>query len=171
VEELLTKIRTNVHLQSAPIIVAAEGNLGLEADHLYEFLARLNLKNVFHMSERPDQRAGVQKTERNTNEYVKAINRAMLLQGLSFADVCFSLERSVEEERSRLRVMMENYSLVPKTVNRRPGARESYYATGKLKGAQDDLLIAAMMCIYWRERFWSDRARYGQLHQRIGAVY
>lgn len=86
-----------------------------------------------------DRRYGVYKTAKNTLQYMKTCQRALLLNNIKLSDAFANLASS-KTVIDILRKQMETF----------PRIRSTEYMSKKLKGdIQDDLLITLFMCLYW----------------------
>lgn len=111
------------------------------------------------MRERAGGGEGVPKNESTTREYV-GILEGMLLQGeIVFAEDIVTIsakfiDGTIQDQIDRLHSQLGSLRLEPiRKLN--DYAEQKYKYTAKTGASSDDLLVALMMCLYWKTVFWS----------------
>lgn len=142
-------IRANPYLREATIVYIPE-NLPSNTGGMVAHYCR-DIHNSVTMREfGADRRNGVPKDQKITMTMMLRMKRALMNQCLQFADPLGIYERgSTLKEAAVVQVLcdqMLSYRFDEKTKK----------LSGKGDGGRDDLLVSAMMILYWQEAFQED---------------
>jgi hypothetical protein len=153
---LLDQLRARPLLRETPVVVIIECCMGIAASHISRYFD--DAPNVVVMFEGAGGREGVPKSLEST-EIMKSECEALMEQdALRFVDDAtgVAFETPFGAERDRLFAQLSNlrYEALPKA---NPHDEQRYKLTGKSGATADDLLIATLMCPYWRRRFWASQ--------------
>ena len=139
------------------IIFFAESNLGQEADHMCFMLRNMGFVHCV----REEGIAGVRTTNKRKELYAMELSKFMS-QGACVVHEQVVCENPFgDEDRSRraldeLRKQLTGFrKIVLQSTTGRSEARVCY--TGKMQGANDDLVITLSICAYWGVQFLSKR--------------
>jgi hypothetical protein len=173
---IISQLRSDVRFSTVPIVMMVESVACQTASHVHSYIRSARLPDVFMMMERsPDAngqwREGCPKDKEITYNMALSLTRMLSIGYLVLSDKIFTYnknpEKSAEKELEKLRQMMVNFRRVYKKFTTVQADR-GYHITAKTdSGAQDDLLIALCMCLYWREVFWQNKVKYRAEQARI----
>jgi hypothetical protein len=147
-------MRKNVMLQ-CPIVCIIEAAPGLSASTISRDIEEANIPDLVVMSERSGYMEGVVKNDAITYEYYVELKRVMTVGCLTYWDQLITNKRRPQKTQAKFENMISNLRAVPLQSNQVDGDKR-YKITAKIGGTPDDMLIAAMMCLYWRGHFWRD---------------
>jgi len=143
-------LRANRYLQQAAIIYIPEtcnDNLGGVLAHYLQ-----GVPNSITMTELgamgTDMRPGVPKTQKNTMSMMLKMKRLLSTKSLYFADL-MGTYRDIRADTIK-------QVLCDQLLAYRWDEKEKKLS-GKAEGGRDDLLISAMMILYWHEVFFASR--------------
>ena len=149
----IRRLRQHEHYQTVPIWVIPENNLGLESSHIEKFVTRLPGVRVYH--EQEEARAGVRKSQQNTDDYQILFEDMLKKRRMFFAYDLFTVSKGHAKKNgdttsitNELRDQLERYHWEIKQANDAFGKRR-ITMTGKMGGAQDDLYISTVMLAFW----------------------
>lgn len=128
-------------------IFIPENNLGHEATHMMRMIAgRRDVKTFWQKADRP----GICKGANTAYNYVAYVNDLLRSNQLRFSHDLFTVTRghTPETAKAALQEEMQRYH-EEVMLARTDFQRTKTVLTGKTGGMQDDLVIAAMQCIYW----------------------
>ncbi len=122
---------------------------------------------VFHENE--DERAGVRKTQQNTDDYQICVEDMLKKRLISWDRTLFTVSKNYEKSNgdttaieAELRQQLERYHWEVEEAKNNFGKRK-IVMTGKMGGAQDDLYVSFAMCCFWgkfiRRQTAADRRR------------
>lgn len=143
----ITRLLESPFLRSSHVIFIPENNMGLESAHLDTMVRDIPEVETFWEK---DARAGVCKTAAVTRDYQFLLNLALSQGGFLFDRDLFTVtrEQTPESMMDLLQDQMLRYHWERKKAPDSMG-KDRYTITGKVGSAQDDLLISAMMVVYW----------------------
>jgi hypothetical protein len=108
---------------------------------------------VFHENEA--ERAGVRKTQQNTDDYQICVEDMLNKSHISFDRTLFTVSKNYEKSNgdtssieSELRNQLERYHWEVEQAKNNFGKRK-IVMTGKMGGSQDDLYVSFAMCCFW----------------------
>jgi hypothetical protein len=153
----IARLLENRHFRASHIIFIPENNLGLESAHLDTMVRDIPEVETFWEK---DTRAGVCKTATNTRDYQFLLNHALSQGGLLFDRDLFTVsrEQTADSMMATLQDQMMRYHWERKKAVDSMG-KDRYTITGKVGNSQDDLLISAMMVVYWGRTISRDPRR------------
>ena len=162
--DIIRRIRNNLELR-CPIVCIPEAMTGHSASKIAADIEEANLPGIVVMSERAGYLEGVTKDDKITFEYYSELEKAMRSGCLTFWDRLITTwndrkqhQRTPLKDKQKLGIMCQNLRMVPLNKNLEHGDMR-YKITAKIGQAQDDILIALMMCLYWRGVFWRDQVK------------
>lgn len=135
-----------------------------------------NFPKTLTMCERAGGGEGVPKTELITKEYAGQIEGLLVNKELRYASTCITnseelVHGTLDDQKQRLLDQMGalRYEPIHKMKDYEP---QKYKLTAKVGSTSDDILVALMMCLYWKHEFWrSDRLEYIQFIRMYVADY
>lgn len=175
--------RVRERFPHCPIVFIPESNLGKEASHLEKYVSRDPLTVTMQESARGWY--GVCKTDRVTMEMYYAARTNLAAGTIYVTDDCIGIPTVAEVKATRaapgtaaasklmlkkLRDQLLAYRWEPVGKGRQlNGGETRCILTGKRSRQNDDLCIAFLMVIYWRNRFWlSTKPSYEHLKRVMG---
>lgn len=176
IEYLISQLRADSRFSNVPIVMMVESVACQTASQIGSYIRAARLPDVFLMLERSPVnghwREGCPKDKEITQGFANSISRVLSIGYLVLADKIFTYnknpEKDANKELEKLRQMMVNFRRVYKKVTNTVQADKPFTITAKTdSGAQDDLLIALCMCVYWREVFWNNKVKYRAEQARI----
>ncbi len=149
------RLLNNRNFRESELIFIPENNLGMESAHLETMVHDTGRVTTFWQT---DKRAGVCKTEAVTREYQFLLNTNLASGTLRFDADLFTVTRDKTPQcmLDMLREQMERFHWVCKKANSETG-KDKYTLTGKMGSAQDDMIVAVMMSVYWPRVIMSKR--------------
>lgn len=170
--DLIARMRDNADLR-CPIVCIPEAAPGMSGSKIAADIEEARLPGVVVMSERSQYLEGVVKNDLVTFEYYAELEKWLSSDCLTYWDGLLTTmkangkQRNPVKEKNRLAEMMANFRMIPLNKNLEHGDMR-YKFTAKVGQAPDDMLVALMMCIYWRGVFWRDRTgKYSEWRQLI----
>lgn len=145
-----------------PIVCIPEAAPGMSASKIAADIEEANIPGIVVMSERSGYLEGVIKDDKVTFEYYSELEKALRSGCLTYWDGLITTlkdsgkPKRAEKEKRRMAEMMANLRMIPLNPNLEHGDMR-YKITAKVGQAPDDLLVALMMCLYWRGVFWRDQ--------------
>lgn len=146
-------MRQSEHYRAVPIWIVPENNLGLESSHIEKFVRRLGNVRVYHENE--EERAGVRKSQQNTDDYQILVEDMLHKRRMFFAFDLFTVSKGHEKSdgntksiTDELRNQLERYHWEVQQAKDAFGKRR-ITMTGKMGGAQDDLYVSLAMLAFW----------------------
>lgn len=168
---LIRAARQHIYL-NVPFVIACEAAPGVSASTIARDLAESGEPNLEFMAERgPQYVEGVVKDMRVTHEYWVELKRVMETGSLYYWQdmITYVPPEKRPEVRQSLETMIGNLGM--HEVQKPKYGESRYKLTAKVDGCPDDMLIALMMSLYWRGRFWRDTSgKYRQRQQQIRAL-
>lgn len=181
IEEIWSRLRRRY--PHCKIVFIPESNLGKEASHLEKYVTDDPL--TVTMQESARGWFGVCKTDRVTMEMYAAARTTMAARALYVAEDCIGMPSPAERKAKmaepgtdaarklmlgKLRTQLLAYRWAAKSRSA-GGLEVQHMLTGKRSRQNDDLCIAFLMVVYWRNRFWlSTKASYAALKDAMGVV-
>ena len=155
-----------------PIVIACESAPKAMCETIAEYVQQMNnagnFQNVHLMTETPENRPGVLKTETNTQDMVRYTRQLLENNQVFFADTFGTslLGQSEEDAKKHLLSQLTNFKIRFEETNRPDGVRKARM-DGKTGGRNDDLAVAYIMNVYWYFMFMmSTKAEYVEIRKQ-----
>jgi hypothetical protein len=139
----IQRLRQDERFRSVPIWVIPENNLGLEASHVEKFVTKL--RNVYVYHEDDEARAGVRKSETNTDDYQILMEDMLRKRRIHFSHNLFTVSKNHEKPNGdttsielELRNQLERYHWEIQQAKDAFGKRR-ITMTGKMGGARTNI--------------------------------
>ena len=176
IQQVILKLREDGRFTNAPVIIAAEANMGIQTSYIDKDLSRLGLRNVCIMRERIGYMSGVPINEQLDNELLFELKDKMRSGYLVYADrvVTYSTKKFKTPEKELFKMkekhltQMGQIRILPRKKTQQYGPQK-FFVTGKsAPGAIDDMADATKMACYWRGVFLRDtEGKYSEWHAAI----
>lgn len=154
---LIRRIRSYNLFKGVPIVAIIEAAPAISASQISRHIEEARLPDVVVMSERRGYVEGVPKNDVITYDLLVELVRVMTPGTLAYWNQLITIKKNVEKVKASFESMMSNLRAVPLNPNQENGDKR-YKITAKIGSSPDDMLVAAMMCLYWRGVFWKDRS-------------
>lgn len=111
-------------------------------------------------------RSGVLKTQQSTRDMVKLMKSMLQLQRVRFSDeyMCVYPDQKTDKEKNMIQGLIDQMEVYQFKFNKTGDAGKF---TGKIGGANDDLIVSTMMLPYWSMEFLDQLSR-GTINAKYG---
>jgi len=136
-------VRSKLLYKDVPIILIPESVAGIDASHWEAYVRDDAIPDVFVMHEcAKGKRAGVNKTEKDTNDMHYMLENLLLTNAVQFSTEFITYKSTEKKVKEMLKDQFANFQW-----------DEKGKLHGKYNGQNDDLLISVLMIPYWRRFF------------------
>lgn len=141
------KILEHPQFKRSRLVFIPENDLGMEHHHLSTMVKELPNVQVFW--ETP-KKPGINKTNPVTGEYRFLLMNCLMQSAIKFDRDLMTISREQTPQSmlnlAQAQMLQYHWSVKKSEI---PGVKDRVKLTGKVGNAQDDLLIAMMMVMYW----------------------